>query len=62
MRMISICSLTGQILCEMEVKSLCEIQVTQKEVHLSVHKYEHKDVSKSIDFEDTNLSSVGFAE
>ena len=25
-------------------------------------KYEHKDVRKSIDFEDMNLSSIGFAE
>ena len=38
------------------------LQVTQNEVHLSVHEYEHKVVSESIDFEDTNLSTVGFAE
>ena len=25
-------------------------------------KYEHKDVLESIDFEDMNLSSIGFAE
>ena len=25
-------------------------------------KYEHKDVRKSIDSDDTNLSSIGFAE
>ena len=67
--MISISSSTGQILCGMEQCAAQKgdffcvfLQVTQKEVHLSVHEYEHRDVSESIDFEDTNLSSVGFAK
>ena len=66
MRMILICSSTGQILCGMEQcaahKGDFFLQVTQKELHLSVPEYEHKDVSESIDFEDTNLSTVGFTE
>ena len=65
MRMISICSSTGQILCKMECaphKDDFFSQVIQKEVHLSVHEYDYKDVSESINFEDTNLSSVSLAE
>ena len=38
------------------------LQVNQKEVYLSAHKYEHKDVRESIDYGDTNLSSIDFAE
>ena len=61
-----ICSSTGQILFGMEHcvahKGDFFFKVTQKEVHLSVQEYEHKDFRESIDFEDTNLSTAGFAE
>ena len=38
------------------------LQVTQKGYIFQLTKYEHKDVRESIDSDDTDLSSIGFAE
>ena len=38
------------------------LQVTQKRYIFQLMKYEHKDVRESIDSDDTDLSSIGFAE
>ena len=38
------------------------LQVTQKRYIFQLTKYEHKDVRESIDSDDTDLSSIGFAE
>ena len=63
--MISICSWKGQILCEMEQLFLWRrffYKLLKRRYIFQLTKYEHKDVRESIDSDDTNLSSIGFAE
>ena len=49
----------GIIISVLLIKAIF-LQVTKYIFQLT--KYEHKDVRESIDSDDTNLSSIGFAE
>ena len=63
-RMISIFSGMGQILCGMEQLLLCDFfyKLLTRRYIFQLTKYEHnKGVSESVDF-DMNFSSVGLAE
>ena len=65
--MISICSWTGQILCRMSNyfcaahKGDFSYKLLTRKYIFQLTRYEHKGISESTDFDDTNFSSAGIA-
>ena len=59
--MIMIYSWTGQILCGVSLRHSF-YKLPKRRFIFHPMKYEHNDVGESIDSDETNVSSIGFAE